>query len=110
MRTAKEFNQTYELVCTGGGLVIDVPAVVYFLNLAFTDFLKIEGFKYNQVSTVRGIPRVDTNLTDLMPYVGHVIHSELEEKISLILKVEFEVEERLRSIGLDINGKPLQDE
>jgi len=43
-----------------------------------------------------------------MPYVGHVIHSELEDKISLILKVEFEVEERLRSINLDKNGKPLE--
>ena len=33
---------------------------------------------------------------------------KLEEKISLILKVEFEVEERLRSINLDKNGKPLE--
>ncbi len=108
MRTAEEFNNTYELICDGGGLVIDVPSVVHFLNVAFSDFIKIDGFRYNQVSTVRGIPRVDTNLTDIMPYVGHVIHSELEDKISLILKVEFEVEERLRSINLDKNGKPLE--
>ena len=45
-----------------------------------------------------------------MPYIGRVIQSELEEKISLILKVEFEVEERLRSINLDKNGKPLVNE
>ena len=108
MRTAEEFNNTYDLICEGGGLVIDVPAVVQFLNVAFADFIKIDGFRYTQVSTVRGIPRVDTNLTDIMPYVGHVIHSELEDKISLILKVEFEVEERLRSINLDKNGKPLE--
>ena len=107
MRTAKEFNDSYELICEGGGLVIDVPAVVQFLNVAFADFLKVDGFRYKQVSTVRGIPRVETNLTEIMPYVGHVIHSELEEKISLILKVEFEIEERLRSINLDKNGKPL---
>ena len=72
MRTAKEFDQTYELVCTGGGLVIDVPAVVQFLNLAFIDFLRIEGFEYKEISTIRGIPRVDTNLPDLMPYIGRV--------------------------------------
>jgi hypothetical protein len=107
MRTIKEFNDSYELVCDGGGLSIEVPAVVQFLNVAFSDFLKVDGFRYKQVSTIRGIPRVETNLTEIMPYVGHVIHSELEEKISLILKVEFEIEERLRSINLDKNGKPL---
>ncbi len=45
-----------------------------------------------------------------MPWVAAVIHAEIEEKITMILKVEFEVEQRLNSIGLDINGKPLQDE
>ena len=40
MRTIKEFNDSYELVCDGGGLTIDVPSVVQFLNLAFSDFLK----------------------------------------------------------------------
>ncbi len=107
MRTAKQFNQTYELVCTGEGLTIEVPSVVQFLNLAFIDFLRIEGFEYKEISTIHGIPRVDTNLPDIMPYVGRVIQSELEEKISLMLKVEFEIEERLRSINLDKNGNPL---
>ena len=44
------------------GLSIEVPAVVQFLNVAFADFIKIDGFRYTQVSTVRGIPRVETNL------------------------------------------------
>ncbi len=107
MRTAKQFNQTYELVCTGEGLIIDVPSVVQFLNLAFIDFLKIEEFEYREISTIRGLPRVDTNLPDIMPYVGRIIQSEMEEMISLMLKIEFEIEERLRSINLDKNGKPI---
>ena len=45
-----------------------------------------------------------------MPWVASVIHDEIEDKLSIIMKVEFEVEQRLQSIGLDINGKPLQDE
>ena len=45
-----------------------------------------------------------------MPWVAAVIHEEIEDKISLVMKVEFEVEQRLNSIGLDINGKPLQNE
>jgi hypothetical protein len=50
---------------------------------------------------------VDTNLTDILPFVGRIIHQELEEKISLMLKVEFEVEQRLLSINLDKHGKPI---
>ena len=107
MRTAKEFNQTHKSVLDGEGLQIDVPSVVQFLNQVFNDLLKIEGFRYTEISTIRGIPRVDTNLTDILPFVGRIIHQELEEKISLMLKVEFEVEQRLLSINLDKQGKPI---
>ena len=71
---------------------------------------KIEGFKLIEVSTMRGVPRVQSNLIELMPWVAAVIHTEIEEKITMILKVEFEIEQRLHSVGLDINGKPLQHE
>ena len=37
-------------------------------------------------------------------------HEEIEQKITMILKVEFEIEQRLRSINLDKNGKPLNHE
>ena len=50
---------------------------------------------------------MDTNLPDLMPYVGRIIQLELEDKISMLLKVEFEVEERLRPLSLDKHGKPI---
>ncbi|BCU97799.1 MAG: hypothetical protein CM15mV19_0340 [uncultured marine virus] len=45
-----------------------------------------------------------------MPWVASVIHEEIEQKITMILKVEFEIEQRLRSINLDKNGKPLNHE
>lgn len=106
MRTSKEFNQRYELILDGPGLVIDIPAVVYYLDQWFDDLLKIEGFRCKEISTVRGLPRVDTNLEELMPFVGRIINQEIQEKLSLILKVEFEVEQRLASLNLDKHGKP----
>ena len=79
-------------------------------NNVMDDLSTIEGFRLKEVSTVRGIPRVQSNLSDIMPWVARVIHAEMEEKLMMILKVEFELEQRLQSIGLDINGKPLQHE
>lgn len=110
MRTIEDFNKVWHLSISGAGLGIEVPQVVAFMNHVMDDLSKIEGFTLTEVSTVRGIPRVQTNLIELMPWVAAVIHAEIEEKIAMILKVEFEIENRLQSIGLDINGKPLQDE
>lgn len=107
MRTTKEFNQTYELVLEGPGLVIEVPAVVQYLNQVFEDLLAIEGFKYTEISTIHGIPRVVTNLPEILPFVGRIINQELEEKLSVMLKVEFEIERRLLSLNLDKHGKPI---
>jgi hypothetical protein len=45
-----------------------------------------------------------------MPWVGHTIHAEIEEKISMIMKVEFEVEQRLQTLNLDKHGKPLTND
>ena len=110
MRTIEDFNKVWHLSISGAGLGIEVPQVIAFMNHVMDNLSKIEGFTLTEVSTVRGIPRVQTNLVELMPWVASVIHEEIEEKITMILKVEFEVEQRLNSIGLDINGKPLQDE
>jgi hypothetical protein len=52
--------------------------------------------------------RVYTNLYDLMPFVGRIIDQELEEKINFILKVEFEIEHRLKSLNLSKDGTPIQ--
>ena len=110
MRTIDDFNKVWHLSISGAGLGIEVPQVVAFMNHVMSDLSNIEGFTLTEVSTVRGIPRVQTNLVELMPWVAAVIHAEIEEKLTMILKVEFEVGQRLNSIGLDINGKPLQDE
>jgi len=107
MRTAKEFNDVHVHYINGLGLLIDIPSVVQYLNEVFNDLLKIKGFLCKEISTIRGIPRVDTNLTEILPFVGRIIHQELEEKISIMLKVEFEIEQRLLSINLDKNGKPI---
>jgi hypothetical protein len=51
---------------------------------------------------------VYTNLEDLLPFVGRIINQELEEKINFILKVEYEVENRLKSLNLSKDGTPIQ--
>ena len=110
MTTVKEFNAEYaDYIETGfDGMVIGVPSVVHYINTVFKDLIKIPGFKYSQIKTKFGLPRVYTNLDEILPFVGRMINNELEEKISLLLKVEFEVEQRLLSLNLDKNGKPLQ--
>ena len=89
MRTIEEFNGVWHLIIDGPGLGIDVPQVVAFMNNAMDDLSTIEGFRLKEVSTVRGIPRVQSNLSDIMPWVARVIHAEIEEKLMMILKVEF---------------------
>jgi hypothetical protein len=52
--------------------------------------------------------RVYTNLYELMPFVGRIIDQELEEKINFILKVEYELENRLKSLNLNKDGSSIQ--
>jgi hypothetical protein len=110
MTTTKEFNTEYANYIETGfdGMEIGVPSVIHYINTVFKDLVKIPGFKYSQIKTKFGLPRVYTNLDELLPFVGRIINNELEEKISLLLKVEFEVEQRLLSLNIDKNGKPLQ--
>jgi hypothetical protein len=51
---------------------------------------------------------VYTNLEDVLPFVGRIINQELEEKINFILKVEYELEKRLKSLNLSKDGTPIQ--
>ncbi len=110
MRTIEDFNKVWHLIIDGPGLGIEIPQVVAFVNHVMDNLSKIEGFRLKEISTVHGIPRVQSNLIEIMPWVSSVIHAEIEEKITMIMKVEFEVEQRLRSLNLDINGKPLNYE
>ena len=109
MRTSKEFNEKYKDYIEEGhyGMDISEPSVIAYVDQIFNDLTQIPGFKYQQIKTKFGLARVYTNLDDLMPFVGRIINQELEEKINFILKVEYELENRLKSLNLDKDGKAL---
>jgi hypothetical protein len=110
MRTSNEFNNKYKEYIEEDhyGMAINEPSVIAYVDQIFNDLTQIPGFKYQQIKTKFGLARVYTNLDDLMPFVGRIINQELEEKINFILKVEFEVENRLKSLNLDKDGKVIQ--
>ena len=109
MRTNQEFNEKYKDYIEEGhyGMNIGEPSVLAYVDQIFNDLTQIPGFKYQQIKTKFGLARVYTNLEDLMPFAGRIINQELEEKINFILKVEYELENRLKSLNLDKNGKAL---
>jgi hypothetical protein len=110
MRTSKEFNEKYKEYIEEGhyGMTINEPSVLAYVNDIFSDLTQIPGFKYQQIKTKFGLARVYTNLEDILPFVGRIINQELEEKISFILKVEYELENRLKSLNLSKDGTPIQ--
>lgn len=110
MRTSKEFNEKYKDFLAEGhyGMDISIPSVLAYVDEIFQDFTKIQGFKYQQIKTKYGLARVYTNLDEILPFAGRILHQELEEKINFILKVEFEIERRLASLNLDKDGNSIQ--
>jgi len=110
MRTSKEFNTKYSayLEKEHYGMDINEPSVIAYVDQIFNDLTEIPGFKYQQIKTKFGLARVYTNLQEIMPFVGKLIEQELEEKINFILKVEYEVENRLKSLNLDKYGNSIQ--
>ena len=108
MRTSNEFNDKYkDYLDDESGMLLDIPSVLSYVDQIFQDLIQIPGFKYQQIRTMHGLAKVYTNLDELMPFAGRIINQELEEKINFILKVEFELENRLRSLNLDKDGKAL---
>jgi hypothetical protein len=110
MRTIKEFNEKYKDYIEEGhyGMDIHEPSVLAYVDQIFSDLIKIPGFEFSQIKTKYGMARVYTNLYDMMPFVGRVIDQELEEKINFILKVEYELENRLKTLNLSKDGTPIQ--
>lgn len=110
MRTCKEFNEKYKdyLEEDHYGMDINEPSVLTYVDQIFNDLTWIPGFKFQQIKTKFGLARVYTNLQELMPFAGRIMEQELEEKINFILKVEFEVENRLASLNLDKDGNSIQ--
>tara|TARA_R110000782_G_scaffold30983_6_gene76823 strand:+ start:8436 stop:8771 length:336 start_codon:yes stop_codon:yes gene_type:complete len=109
MRTSKEFNDKYSnyLEDTHFGIEIEIPSVLTYVDQVINDLTKIPGFKYQQIKLKYGLARVSTNLEQLIPFAGRILTQELEDKINFILKVEFELENRLLSLNLDKNGKEI---
>jgi hypothetical protein len=107
MRTSVEFNNKYlkYLEVSHYGMSIEIPSVITYVDQIFYDIIKIPGFKYQQIKIKFGLARVYTNLDELLPFAGRIINKELEEKINFILKVEYEIENRLKSLNLDKYGK-----
>lgn len=109
MRTSKEFNRKYSLYLDHeSGMLLDIPSVLTYVDQIFQDLTEIPGFTYQQITTQHGLARVQTNLQEIIPFVGRIIEQELEEKINFILKVEYELENRLLTLNLDKDGNPLQ--
>ena len=110
MRTSKEFNEKYKDYIEEGhyGMDINEPSVLAYVDQIFNDLIQIPEFQFSQVKTKYGLARVYTNLEDILPFVGRIINQELEEKINFILKVEYEVENRLKSLNLSKDGTPIQ--
>lgn len=110
MRTSKEFNEKYKEYIEEDhyGMDINEPSVLAYVDQIFNDLKQIPGFQFSQVKTKFGLARVYTNLEDVLPFVGRIINQELEEKINFILKVEYELENRLKSLNLSKDGTPLQ--
>ena len=110
MRTSKEFNEKYKEYIEEGhyGMDINEPSVLAYVDQIFNDLIKIPGFQFSQIKTKFGLARVYTNLDNLLPFVGRIINQELEEKINFILKVEYELENRLKTLNLSKDGTPIQ--
>jgi hypothetical protein len=110
MRTIEEFNNKYKEYIDEGhyGMSINEPSVLAYVDQVFNDLTLIPGFKYQEIKTKFGLARVYTNLEDIMPFAGRIINQEIEEKINFILKVEYELENRLKSLNLSKDGTTLQ--
>ena len=110
MRTSKEFNDKYKDYIEEGhyGMDINEPSVLAYVDQVFNDLTWIPGFKYQQIKTKFGLARVYTNLQEVMPFAGRILEQELEEKINFILKVEYELENRLKTLNLSKDGTPIQ--
>jgi hypothetical protein len=109
MRSSKEFNRKYNLYLDHeSGMLLDIPSVLSYVDQIFQDLTEIPGFKYQQINTQHGLAKVQTNLQEIIPFVGRIIEQELEEKINFILKVEYELENRLKTLNLDKNGNSIQ--
>lgn len=100
MKLSEEFNKKYAEYLEEDqlGMTFEVPAILRYVDEVFTDLVQIPGFKYSQIYTKYGLAKVYTNLEILLPFAGRILSQELEDKINFVLKVEYEIERRLKLI------------
>jgi hypothetical protein len=100
MKLSEEFNKKYAEYLEEDqlGMTFEIPAVVNYVDEVFTDLVQIPGFKYSQIYTKYGLAKVYTNLEILLPFAGRILSQELEDKINFVLKVEYEIQRRLKVI------------
>lgn len=100
MKLSEEFNKKYAEYLEEDqiGMTFEIPAVLHYVDEVFTDLVQIPGFKYSQIYTKYGLAKVYTNLEILLPFAGRILSQELEDKINFVLKVEYEIQRRLKVI------------
>ena len=100
MKLSEEFNKKYAEYLEEDqiGMTFEIPAVLNYEDEVFTDLVQIPGFKYSQIYTKYGLAKVYTNLEILLPFAGRILSQELEDKINFVLKVEYEIQRRLKVI------------
>jgi hypothetical protein len=99
--TKEEFNIRYGSFLEEGfpGLVIEDTRFINQLDKFFEEVTKIKGFKYYKISEGNHLSLVmKTNISRILPVLGWVIESKIEEDLSYILDIEKQVKIRIKQI------------
>lgn len=97
----EEFNVKYSSFLEVGfpGLVIEDPGFISQLDKFFGEITKIKGFKYYKISEGTNLSLVmKTNISRVLPSLGWIIESKMEEDLSYILDIEKQVRKRIKEI------------
>lgn len=95
-----KINQKYASYIEEGyyGEDINILLVSEYLDIILGDLCKIEGFKYHQIKLKFNKARFYTNLSKIIPSLGHIIEREVESQIDILVSIEDEVKKRLTEL------------
>jgi hypothetical protein len=102
----EEFNTKYSSFLEEGfpGLVIEDTRFIDQLDKFFEEVTKIKGFKYYKISEGNHLTLVmKTNRSRILPVLGWVIETKIEEDLSYILEIEKQVRIRMKKIQNEKN-------
>jgi hypothetical protein len=97
----EEFNIKYSSFLEEGfpGLVIEDTRFINQLDKFFEEVTKIKEFKYYKISEGNHLTLVmKTNISRILPVLGWIIESKMEEDLSYILDIEKQVRKRIKEI------------